>query len=819
MAGFKEGQAMTTLIRDLRYGLRMLAKNPGFTAVALLALALGIGANTAIFSVVNGVLLRPLPYADPGRLMMVYETSREFGQMSVAYPNFLDWQRENHSFTDMAAYRGGDFNFTGSGQAEHLRGELVSASLLPVLGVNPLLGRNFLPQEDQQGAGGVVMLTNGLWKRRFGADPNILGKTLTLDAKNYTVIGVLPSDFRFRGQVELYVPLGQWDFVGLRDRENHPGLNVVGRLKPGVTTAAAQAEMTSIARALAQKYPKTNAGEGATVVGMKDDMVGYIRPTLLLLLGAVGFVLLIACANVANLLLARSSARSREFAIRAALGAGRQRVVRQLLTESVLLALGAALLGLLLASWGTRLVLAAVPETLPRSQGIGLDPYVLLFTLVVSILTGVLFGLAPAFHSSQVNPQEFLKEGARGSGGGRHRAEGIFVVVEVGLAVVLLAGAGLMMQSIWRLWRVDTGFNPHNVLTTEVALSPTVMASPAGIRLAYRQLLDRVASIPGVQSDSMTTLIPLSGDDSEIPFWRGKGPQPPPDQMSSALFYIVTSDYLRVMGIPLKGGRFFTDHDTLASALVVVIDEVMAKHLFPGQDAVGKQFSLPILGPVQIVGVAGHVKHWGLDADDTAKMRDEIYFPLLQIPDKFLLGSAAGLTLLLRATPDPLSVVSAVRAQVAGPTEDQPIFGVQTMEQIISDSLSERRFAMLLLIIFASIALVLAAVGIYGVMSYAVSRRTHELGVRLALGASRSEILRLVVAEGMVLAAIGTAVGLAAALGLTRLMASLLYAVRPADPATLAAASLLLAGIALLACYIPAWRATKIDPLVALRYE
>jgi predicted permease len=531
-------------------------------------------------------------------------------------------------------------------------------------------------------------------------------------------------------------------------------------------------------------------------------------------------VLLIACANVANLLLARSNTRSREFAIRAALGAGRQRVLRQLLTESVLLALGAALLGLLLASWGTRLVLAAVPDTLPRSQEIGLDPYVLLFTLLVSILTGILFGLAPAFHSSRVNPQEFLKEGARGSGGGRHRAEGVFVVVEVGLAVILLAGAGLMIQSIWRLWRVDTGFNPRNVLTTQVALSPTVMASPAGIRLAYSQLLERVASIPGVQSASITSLIPLSGDDSEISFWPGKGPQPPPDETPSALFYIVTSDYLRVLGIPLKEGRFFTDHDTLASALVVVIDEVMAKHLFPGQDAVGKEFSLPILGPVQIVGVAGHVKHWGLDADDKAKIRDEMYFPFPQIPDKFLTsGVAADLTLALRTTPEPLSMVSAVRTQVAGPTEDQPIYEVETMEQIISDSLAERRFTMLLLTIFASIAVVLAAVGIYGVMSYAVSRRTHELGVRMALGATRREILRLVVREGMVLAVAGMAVGLGGALGLTRFLARLLYGVRPADPATLVAVAALLGGIALLACYIPAWRATRVDPTVALRYE
>jgi predicted permease len=682
-----------------------------------------------------------------------------------------------------------------------------------------LLGRNFLPQEDQQGASGVVMLTYGLWKSRFGADPNILGKTMTLNARSYKVIGVLPSDFRFRGQAELYVPLAQYSSIELNDRENHPGLNVVGRLKPDVAMAAAQAEMTSIGRALAQQYPKTNAGHGVTVVEMKDDMVGHIRPTLLLLLGAVGCVLLIACANVANLLLARSTARSREFAIRAALGADRQRVVRQLLTESVLLALGASVFGLLLADWGTRLVLAAVPNSLPRSQEIGLDPYVLLFTLAVSVLTGVLFGLAPAFHSSNVNPQEFLKEGARGSGGGRHRAEGVFVVAEVGLAVVLLAGAGLMIQSIWRLWRVDPGFNTRHLLTTQVALSPTVMASPAAIRLAYQQMLDRVASIPGVQSASITSLIPLGDSDSEIAFWLGRGLQPPQDQTSSAMFYIGTPDYLRVMGIPLREGRFFTDQDTLASTPVVVIDDVMAKHLFPGQDAVGKQFSLIVLGPVQIVGVVDHVKHWGLDSDDTAKIRDEIYFPFMQVPDKFMSEAVAGLTLALRTAPDPLSVVSAVRAQVAGPTEDQPIFEVQTMEQIISGSLAERRFTMLLLIIFASTALVLAAVGIYGVMSYAVNRRTHELGVRLALGASRREILRLVVGEGMALAAIGTAVGLMAALGLTRLMASLLYGVRPADPATLVAASLLLAGIALLACYIPAWRATKVDPLVALRYE
>jgi predicted permease len=629
----------------------------------------------------------------------------------------------------------------------------------------------------------------------------------------------LPADFRLGENARVYVPIEQWNAAGLRMRENHPGLRVIGRLKPGATIEAAQAEIASIASGLARQYPKTNAGHGAKLVRMKDDMVGYIRPTLMLLAGAVGFVLIIACANVANLLLARSTARKREFAIRAALGADRKRVVRQLLTESALLSLGGAAIGLVLARWGTRLVLAAAPGSLPRSAEIGIDPYVLLFTLVVSMVTGVLFGLAPALHGANANPQECLKEGARGAGGGRHRAEGVFVAVEIGLAVILLAGAGLMIESLWRLWQVDPGFNTRNILTTQVALSPTVMASPPAIRLAYRQLLQRVAAVPGVQSAAITSVVPLGESDSEIQFWPGTGPQPPQDRMTSAMFYIVTSDYPSAMQIPLRRGRFFTDRDNLASPPVAVIDEVLARRVFPGQDPIGRQISLMVIGPVQIVGVVGHVKHWGLDSDDTAKIRDQIYFPVLQVPDMFLSEAVAGLTLMLRTGPEPLSLVSAVRAQVAGPTQDQPIYAVRTMEQIIEGSLAERRFTMLLLIIFAATALLLAAVGIYGVMSYAVTRRSHEIGIRAALGASRREIVGLVVRQGMRLAAIGMAAGLVAALALTRFMAGLLYGVRPADPATLAAVTLLLGGIALLACYIPARRAAAVDAVVALRCE
>jgi predicted permease len=719
----------------------------------------------------------------------------------------------------MGAFRGDDFNFTGAGQPEQVSGAYVSASLFPVLGVAPFLGRSFLPEEDRQAARCAVMLSYGFWRGRFGADPNILGKTLTLSAASCTVVGVLPAEFRLRERAQVYVPIEQWNAVGLRTREDHPGLRVIGRLKPGVTLHVAQAEMASMSNSLSRQYPKTNAGHGARAVPLKDDMVGSIRPTLMLLAGAVGFVLIIACANVANLLLARSTARRREFAIRSALGADRKRVVRQLLTESVLLSLGGAAIGLLLARWGTRLVLAAAPGSLPRSGEIGIDPYVLLFTLLVSVVTGILFGLVPAFHGANARPQEFLKQGARGAGGGRHRAEGVFVAVEIGLAVILLAGAGLMIESLWRLWQVDPGFNTRNILAARVALSPKVIASPPAIRLAYRQLLARVAAIPGVQSAAITSVVPLGESDSEIPFWPGAGPQPPQDRLRSAMFYIVTPDYPSAMQIPLRRGRFFTDRDTLDSPPVAVIDDVLARRIFPGQDPVGRQISLMVVGPVQIVGVVGHVKHWGLDSDDTAKIRDQVYFPFLQVPDMFMSEAVAGLTLMLRTGVEPLSLVSAVRAQVAGPTQDQPIYAARTMEQIISGSLAERRFTMLLLIIFAATALLLAAVGIYGVMSYAVTRRTNELGIRAALGASRREIVGLVVRQGMRLAAIGMAAGLVAALALTRFLADLLYGVRPADPATLAAVTSLLGGIALLACYIPARRAATVDAVVALRCE
>jgi predicted permease len=805
--------------QDLRYGFRALLKIPSFTTVAVLALALGIGANTAVFSVVNGVLLRPLSFPDPGRLLTIYETSSDLRRTSVAYPNFLDWRRESQSFTGMGAWRRDDFILTRAGRPERLSGVYVSANLFPVLGVAPFIGRGFLPGEDRHGAPCAALLSNTFWKSRMGSDPNILGKVLTLSAMNCAVVGILPEDLPFAEGAQVYVPIEQYRAVELSSREERPGIGVIGRLKPGATTESAQADISNVMRALARQYPKTNAGSGALVVRLKDDIVGYFRPTLLLLVGAVGFVLIIACANVANLLLARSAARKREFAIRTALGAARGRIVRQLLTESMLLSFGGAVVGILLAYWGIGLILAAAPNSLPRSTEIGIDPYVLLFTLAVSLITGLLFGLAPALHGANADQQESLREGTRGSGGGRHRTEGIFVAVEVGLAVILLAGAGLMMQSIWRLLRVDPGFNTRNVLTTEIALSPQVIASPSAIRLAFSQVLERVAVIPGVQSAAITSLIPLGESDSENQYWLGGGPQPPPDKTDAAVFYVVTSEYASAMQIPLRHGRFFTDHDNLNSPPAVVIDEVLARHRFPGRDPLGQTISLVALGAAQIVGVAGHVKQWGLDADDNATIRDQIYFPIMQIPDKFMSAGVAGLTLVLRTGPEPLSLVSSVRTEVAGPRQDQPIYAVRTMEQIISRSLAERRFIMLVLIIFATVALLLAAVGIYGVMSYAVTRRTREIGIRGALGASRREIVGIVIWQGMRLAMMGMAAGLVSAFALTRFLAGMLYGVRPADPATLAAVTLLLGGITLLACYIPARRATSVDPVVALRCE
>lgn len=817
---------METLFQDLRYALRQLRKSPGFAVVTVVTLALGIGANTVIFSVVNGVLLSALPFPDADRLVTLHENKPNFEGGSLSYPNFRDWQEDNHTFSSMAIARSYAFSLTGVGEAEQLNGEFVSSDFFPVLGVNPVAGRTFAKGEDEVGAGPVALISAGLWQRKFGSAADILGKSITLDAKNYTIVGVISANFRltipgFRDG-DVYVPIGQWGNPLLLKRGAGLGIHGIGRLRSGVSVEQARADMETVTRNLSVAFPDADKGITAKLVPLKRQMVGGVQSILTVLLVAVGFVLLIACANVANLLLSRSTGRMREFAVRAALGASRVRVVRQALTESVLLAMGGGILGLLLAAWGTRAALAALPAALPRSEQIGLDARVLFFTTVISLLTGVLFGLVPALKTSQPNLHESLKEGGRGGSGSRHRAQRVFVVAEIGLAVVLLIGAGLTIRSLMRLWSIDPGFNPHNVLTFGVSLPPDMInAKPEAIRTAFRELDTKLASIPGVKAVSQVWgALPFSEDDEQLFLLEGQAKPTNENEMNWAIDYIVEPDYLRAMGIPLQRGRFFTAQDNERSPLVVVIDEVFAQTYFPHQDPIGKRIQINRFEQMaEIVGVVGHARQWGLDADDRQSLRSELYIPCMQMPDAFIAMAPSGATVVIRSQQASAGLADAVRQTSAEMSNQQVIFGAQTMDSLISQSLASRRFSMILLAVFALLALVLASVGIYGVISYVVAQRTAELGLRIALGARPVDILGLILGGGGRLAAAGVVAGLVAALGLTRLMGSLLYGISAVDPVTFAGVALLLIFVALAACYIPARRATKLDPTVALRYE
>jgi predicted permease len=820
---------MLALIHDLRYGLRTLAKNPGFAAVAVIVLALGIGANTAIFSVVNGVLLQPLPYRDPGQLMRLSETSPDFGTMAVAYPNFVDWKDQNGSFAGLTAFRWEDYDITGGGPPEHLTGKMVSADFFRVLGINPVLGRDFDPRADRLGAAPVVLISGGLWSRRFGSSPAVLGSQLMLNGRSYSVAGIVPAGFQFEDKADVYTLLEQWDEILARSREMHPGTYVVGRLKPGVTRTQAASEMTAIAARLAEAYPKSNSKHGVNVAPLAGFIVGDVRPTLLVLLGAVGFVLLIACANVANLLLARSSARQREIAIRSAIGAGRGRVVRQLLTESVVLALAGGIAGLAIARWGTQAVLAAVPGGLPRMENIGVDGWVLAFTLGVSLLTGIVFGLAPALQVSSTDLHETLKEGSRGSTAGHRRLRNLLVVSEVAAALVLLAGAGLMLRTVWSLGRINPGFDPRQVVTFSVGLSPANTSSSSRILQTFEQTVDSISNVPGVKSAAVSSLIPLRGSDSEIPFYVNGRPRPTSQgDMSWALLYATSPGYLKAMDIPLLRGRYIEPQDMRRGSHVVVIDEVMARTVFPNEDPLGKSLVVADLSgalgpeasvPMEIVGIVGHVSHWGLDSDAAARVRSELYLPLSQIPDQFMQGMAGSIRFVVRTGADPLGMLPAPRSAVLQAGNDQPVYGMRTMDQIVSASIADRRFSMLLLGIFAGLALLLAAVGIYGVVSYTVAQRTREIGIRMVLGAGQADVLKVVLTQAMLPVLAGLAIGLAASFGLTRLMAGMLYGVNAGDPLTFIGVALVLAAVALAATLVPARRATRVAPVVALRYE
>jgi len=817
---------METLFQDLRYGLRMLVRSPGFTVVAVATLALGIGANTALFSVINGVLLSPLPFPQPDQLVTLHENKPNFEGGSVSYLNFRDWQRDNHTFSSLALARNYDFSLTGIGEAEQVSGEFISADFFSVLGVRPLIGRTFAEDEEQVGAGPVALIGAGLWRRKFSAASNILGKSITLDARDYTIVGVIPADFYlvipgFRDS-QVYVPVGQWSNPLLLKRGAGLGFHGVGRLKPGVTIEQARADMEGVTRSLAEAFPDADKGISAKITPLKQQMIGHVRTQLLVLQAAVGFVLLIACVNVANLLLARAASRTREFAVRAALGASQGRVVRQLLTESILLALAGGGVGLLLAAWGTHAALGVLPVALPRAEQVGLDTHVLTFTVGISLLAGVLFGLTPALKTSQSNLHKTLKQGGRGASGTRHRMQSVFVVSEMALALVLLIGAGLAVRSLAKLWSVDPGFNPHNVLTFGLTLPPSIMhANPDAIRAAFREFDDQLASVPGILAVSQTWgAVPLSGDDEQL-FWLEGQPKPENENdMNWAIDYIVEPGYLQAMGIPLLRGRFFTVHDDEHSPRVVVVDEVVAQKYFPNQNPIGKRVNLAASNQLaEIVGMVGHVKQWGLDTDGQQSLRSDLYIPCMQMPDDFIAMAPSGSAVVVRSEGNSPGLLDSIRHISAQVSNQQVIYGAQTMNSLISDSMASRRFSMTLLAVFAVLALLLASVGIYGVISYVVGQRTNEIGIRMAMGAHQRDILFLILGRGGKLAGVGVAIGLAAAWGLTRLMTSLLYGVGATDPATFAGVAVLLITVALAACYIPARHAAKVDPLVALRYE
>jgi predicted permease len=820
------GNWLHSVMSDCRFGLRQLRKSPGFTLIAILTLMLGIGANTALFSVVNGVLLNPLPFPQPEKLVAVYARTGDFQHSSISYPNFLDWCRGNRSFDALGAFRGDNFNLTGIGDPERLATNMVSAPFFPVLRVKPIVGRLFNEQDDRMGGAPVALITEGLWKRKFGGSQEIVGKSVTLNGTAYTISGVIPASFRFvndnfNNAAELYVPLGQWDNPLFRDRRAAMGMNAVGRLKAGVTLDQANADMNAVAFHLAEIYPDTNKNSGVSLVALKEDWVGDIRLFLLVLLAAVGFVLLIACSNVANLLLARSTGRTREFAIRSALGASKTRVVRQLLTECVLLALVGGILGTLLAAWGTKGALKFLPEALPRAEEIRLDGRVLLFTLVVSVFAGILFGLIPAIRNSRTEVQDTLKEGGRGGSGARHRTQSIFVAVEMALAVILLVGAGLMIRSLSNLWNVNPGFDPNNVVSFRVASAQPFGDTPSGIRATLRQLRDTIAAIPGVQNASLTMgAQPMEGD-SELPFWMEGEPKPASqDEMKQTLFYIVQSDYLKTMNIPLQRGRFLQESDSEDAPAVAVIDDHFAKKYFEDRDPIGKHITFDMVNKTaEIVGVVGHVNQWGLDSDATRSIQAQCYFPVAQIPDELMSAIPRSAGIVARSIQLSSLTDKTITRAVERLNGQMVVFGIQPMNQVVADSVASKRFAVILLGVFAAIALLLSSLGIYGVISYVVGERTHEIGIRMALGAKAANVLLMVLSQAGRMATAGVLVGLIGAALLTRLMASMLFGVSSRDPLTFVAVAVMLSLVALLACYIPARRASRVDPMVALRYE
>jgi putative ABC transport system permease protein len=814
------GGMMETLLQDVRYGARVLLKHKGFTAVAVLTLALGIGANTAIFSVVNELLLRPLPYRDAERVVMLWEVTPEGRrQNTTSRANFIGWREQTTVFESMAAFSDQRLNLTGAGEPEEVSVQLATPELFGVLGIEPILGRG-LTQEDSRTP--VVVLSHGIWQRRFGGDRQVVGKPVTLNGMACTVVGVLPAGFRWHlskksGTVK---PAEIWAALPMRiekDDSNARGrfLSVVARLKPGATLEQAEAEMKTVHARLEQDSPQFNKGYGAEVVPLREQFVGNVRFELLILLGAVGFVLLIACANVANLTLSRSAAREKEIALRTALGASRMRVVRQLLTESVLLALLGSLLGLLLAWWGISALVAISPRDLVNLQGVGINLPVLAWTLAATLLTGIIFGLAPALEATRLNLNDALKEGGKGSGaqGARsNRLRSAFVIIEVAMALMLLVSAGLLVRSFARLQKIDTGFNTENVLTMVLRLPGGKYKEDAQVVNFFRQATERVRALPGVRAVGMVNFLPLYGGlGSATGFTVAGRPAPAPGEEPSTNVRVADPGYFNAMGIPLMRGRNFTDFEASEARRVVLISESMARQHFPGEDPLGKHISVEMFDkptPTEIVGVVGDVRYDSL----TDKAEPTVYFPLPELTYPFM-------TFVIQTSGDPAEMTPAVQRELSAIDPDQPISDVRTMNQVMADTVGRARFNTLLFGLFAGLATLLAAIGIFGVMNYSVTLRTREIGLRMALGAQPSRVLMLVLRQGLLLTLIGIGIGLAGALALRRVMSGLLFGVDATDPATFAAIVVLLTVVSLIACYIPARRATRIDPLIALKYE
>ncbi len=804
------------MIKDVKFALRGLLKHPAFTAIAVVTLALGIGGSTSIFTVVNAALLRGLPYKSPDRLYHIWEQTpkQEFSKREFSYPDYQDYQ-QNNIFEGLAAYSGGGAILSGQGDPESLNATRVNAAFFSVLGVDPLLGRTFQNGEDNQGGPKVTVLTYALWQRRFGADPNIVGRALTLNGESYTVIGVLPASFQFALRpADLFLPY-QPTQNQLTRRFMH-GTNLIGRLKTGKSADEAQSELNLIAGRIEQQFNDSHAGVKARVVPLQEEVIGNVRPILLVLLGAVGFVLLIACANVASLLLTRSLARQKEVAIRSALGASRWRVIRQLLTESILLSLAGGIAGLLIAFWGVPALVAVLPQSqlnaMPFLKSLNIDASILAFSFGLSLLTGLIFGLAPALQSSKLDLNEALKEGGRQtSAGSGHRLRSAMVVSEIALAVVLLIGAGLMMKSLLRLLQTNIGFQTENVLTMTVIAPPTKYTELNQQINFNDQLRQRVQALPGVAGAGTVNILPVNAGNTTR-FYIDGDPIPAPGKETEANIRTVSEDYFKTLGVPLLAGRMFDDRDTNDKPGVVIIGKTIADRMFAGRDPVGMRLKYSSFDgpPDLIVGVVGDVKITGIDE----ALRPVLYYPFRQ-------NSSTFANLVARTNTDPTALAAAIRNEVRNLEPDAAILNVRTMDEMIAQTPASfmRRFPALVISIFAGIALLLASIGIYGVVSYSVSQQTHYIGVRMALGASPSDILKMILKQGLLLALLGVGIGVGTAFGLMRLLSTLLYQVSATDVSTFAIVTGTLFGVALLACFLPARRATKVDPLVALRYE